>query len=178
MQRIRQGGLVAYPAEGCYGIGCDPRNRNAVRTLLRLKKRHPDQGLILVAAGEWQIRNWISPTCRGVRLDPARHTWPGPVTWLVPAAYWTPYWLRGHNECVALRITAHPPLVALCRAAGTALVSTSANLHNQVAARTAHQVYAQFGNSLGRVVAGKPGGLQQCTEIRDLLTGRVLRAAR
>ncbi len=175
---LRQGGLIAYPAEGCYGIGCDPRNQVAVRALLRLKKRHPGQGLILVAAGEWQLRNWIAPGYRGSKLGPARTTWPGPVTWLVPAAHWTPYWLRGGNPCVALRVTAHRQLAALCRATGSALVSTSANRHGMIAARTAHQVYDQFGSSLDWVIAGQPGHLRQHTEIRDLVSGHLLRAAR
>jgi len=177
VQCLRRGGLVAYPAEGCYGIGCDPRNRMAVRKLLRLKKRSPNQGLILVAAGEWQLRNWIAPAFRGHKLDPARNTWPGPVTWLVPAACWTPPWVRGRNPCVALRITAYPSLAALCRAAGTALVSTSANRHSQIAAHSIRQVYDQFGSSLDKIIDGHPGSLQQHTEIRDLVSGQVLRAA-
>ncbi|HED13704.1 MAG TPA: hypothetical protein ENI62_08625 [Gammaproteobacteria bacterium] len=177
LRRIRQGGLVVYPAEGCYGIGCDPRNRAAVRALLHLKKRHPSQGLILVAAGEWQLRNWIAPAFRGNKLDPARATWPGPVTWLVPAAHGTPYWLRGRNTCIAVRVTDHPPLATLCRAARTALVSTSANGRGQVAARRPHQVYDQFGGILGGVLPGHLGALHQCTEIRDLVSGQVLRVA-
>lgn len=174
---IRQGGLIAYPAEGCYGIGCDPNNRAAVRALLRLKSRHPDRGLILVAAGEWQLRNWIAPAYRGHRLNPARNTWPGPITWLVPAAHWTPRWLRGRMSCVALRVTAHPSLVALCRAAGTALVSTSANRYGQIAAQSAQQVYKQFGDRLDRVLDGPPGSLLQHTEIRDLVSEKVIRTA-
>lgn len=172
---IRNGGVIAYPTEHCYGLGCDPRHAGAVRRILRLKRRSHRQGLIIVAATLGQLRPWH-------RLDddeiPAvvLESWPGPWTWLLPAAHWVPSLLRGEHERIAARVTAHPLTSALCRAAHTALVSTSANRHHRPPARTAARVRREFPRGVDLVVEGALGTLPAPTAIRDALTGALVRA--
>nr|MDQ2696242.1 Sua5/YciO/YrdC/YwlC family protein [Pseudomonadota bacterium] len=117
---LRQGGVIAYPTEAVYGLGCDPRNRRAVQRLLEIKRRPPAKGLILIAADLAQLEPFIDPLPPDRRrlLDAA---WPGPVTWLVPARR-APVWLRGNHPTLAVRVTAHPLAAALCRAFGGAVV--------------------------------------------------------
>lgn len=172
---VRQGGIIAYPTEAVFGLGCDPRNESAVRRLLAIKRRPVTKGVILVAADLEQLKLFIDP------LDPdylaqVQATWPGPVTWLVPARYKTPPWLRGRHPTLAVRVTAHPVAAALCQACGTPLVSTSANLSGQPPARTAQQVRRRLGGLLDYIVPGATGGALRPTEIRDLKSGQVVRA--
>ncbi len=173
---LSQGGIVAYPTEAVFGLGCDPLDAEAVARLLDLKGRAATMGLILLAGHRKQLDPWIGrlPPDLEERLADA---WPGPVTWIVPAARWVPQWLTGGRDTLAVRVTAHPPAAALALAADTAIVSTSANRSGKAPARTALQVRTRFGPSLDAIVPGHVGGLARPTEIRDLATGRVLRAA-
>ena len=56
---LRLGEVIAYPSEGVWGLGCDPRNKKAVLKLLNLKKRPMDKGLILVASNISQMEPYI-----------------------------------------------------------------------------------------------------------------------
>ena len=172
---LQQGGIVAYPTEGVWGLGCDPGNAEAVLRLLALKHRPWQKGLILIAASYEQVAPFVTAT--PAMLKRVRATWPGPVTWLLPAMESTPPWLRGTHHSVALRVTAHPLVAALCRRFGGALVSTSANLSGRPAARRRLQVQRYFGAELDYIVPGSLGSRPGTTEIRDARSGNVIRAA-
>src|SRR5512143_218632 len=124
---LHHGGLIAYPTEAVYGLGCDPRNADAVLRLLNLKQRPWQKGLILIAADLAQLDPYLLPLDEMMRARVVP-TWPGPNTWLLPARVETPHWLRGEHDTLAVRVTAHPVAAALCRAFGGPIVSTSANL--------------------------------------------------
>ena len=169
---LKQGGVIAYPTESCYGLGCDPMNRGAVEKILRLKGRGAAKGLILIAAN----RNQLRPYAARAAIEAAWHKgrWPGPVTWVLPAAKTCPDWLTGGRATVAVRITAHPGAAALCKQAGMALVSTSANKSGASPARTAAQCEVVFGKRV-RVLEGEIGARQRPSTLIDLASGKVLR---
>ncbi|KAB7627237.1 L-threonylcarbamoyladenylate synthase [Alkalilimnicola sp. S0819] len=175
VRRLRGGGVIAYPTEAVYGLGCDPANPAAVAGLLALKGRQAAKGLILIAADLDQLRPWLAPLSPHQEQQLAEH-WPGPITWLVPKAADVPAWLSGHHDTLAVRVTAHEPAAALCRAFGGALVSTSANRSGQAPARSALRARSIFGGQLAGVLNAPLGGLRRPTEIRDLQSGRVIRA--
>ncbi|HEY0719815.1 MAG TPA: Sua5/YciO/YrdC/YwlC family protein, partial [Gammaproteobacteria bacterium] len=124
---LHDGGLIAYPTEAVYGLGCDPLNADAVLRLLELKQRPWQKGLILIAAEQTQLEPYLLPLDSAM-LARVAPTWPGPYTWLLPARDETPWWLRGEHDTLAVRVTAHPVAAALCRAFGGPIISTSANL--------------------------------------------------
>ncbi len=171
---LRRGGIVAYPTEAVYGLGCDPANAAAVARLLELKQRPASKGLILIAADDAALRPWLAPIDADTeaRIGP---TWPGPTTWLLPAAEDCPAILRGDHETLAVRVTAHPVAAALCRAWGGALVSTSANPGGGEPVRDADAARQLFGAGIDAVVEGAVGGRDRPTPIRDARTGRTLR---
>lgn len=172
---LHQGGIVAYPTEGVWGLGCDPDNCEAVLRLLAIKHRPWHMGLILIAAEYEQLASYISAT--PTMLKRIRATWPGPITWLLPAHVSTPLWLRGTHDTVAVRVTAHPVAAALCRRFGGALVSTSANVSGRRPARNRLQVRRYFGTVLDYMVPGPLGMHHGSTEIRDARSGTVIRSA-
>lgn len=174
---LREGGVVAYPTEGVYGLGCDPRNHAAFVHLFALKQRPPEQGVLLIGADFDQIKPWIDlGAVPPDVLDTVHASWPGPHTWIFPRAATVPGWVAGGHPGIALRVTAHAPAAALCRAFGGAIVSTSANLHGQPAARDAATVARYFPDGLAAIVDAPLGGLDKPTSIRDALTGAVIRA--
>ncbi len=175
VRALRDGGVIAYPTESVWGLGCDPWRPDAVARIWDIKRRDPGKGLILIAADWAQIAPWL------VGLDAASlallsASWPGPVTWLVPVPADFPAWLRGRHETVALRVSAHPGVQALCHAFGGALVSTSANRAGHPAARSLFDVRQRLGGELDFILPGATGGLARPTEIRDLSSQRVIRA--
>jgi len=173
-ESIRAGGIVAYPTEAVFGLGCDPMNEAAVVRLLALKERSVFEGLILIACSTEQLEPFIQPFTPAMETM-VLPTWPGPNTWVVPAKPETPLWIRGRYPSVAVRVTAHPEAAALCRESGTALVSTSANLHGVAPARSPIDVRNAFGSRLDFVLDGLCGEQERPTAIRDAQTGAVLR---
>ena len=174
LDALRRGGVVAYPTEGVFGLGCDPRDAAALARLLALKGRPVSVGLILIAAEFSQLAPLLAP------LDPklearAAAAWPGPVTWAWPAAAGVDRTLTGGRDTLAVRVTAHPVAAALCHAFGGALVSTSANRHGAAPALTAAEVERDFGAALDAVIDAPCGDRKGPTELRDALTGAVLR---
>lgn len=170
---IRQGGVVAYPTEGVYGLGCDPLNEDAVARLLEIKRRDPDQGLILLGADEEQLRPFMA--VNEAQLGRMRQTWPGPVTWLVPASARVPALVRGRHSTVAVRVSGHPQARQLAALAGTPLVSTSANRSGQPAAVSVFQVQRHLGDELDFVVNGRCQRPGRPSTIIDLASGEKLR---
>lgn len=171
---IHQGGMVAYPTEGVFGLGCDPRQEAAVRRILEIKGRSVNKGLILIAADFSQLHPYLLPLTAEIRtrLDA---TWPGAVTWLLPARPKVPRWLRGQHDTLAVRVTAHPLAVCLCRATGHAIVSTSANRSARPPARSVLHVRRALGSDVDYILPGTVGERAGPSEIRDGVTGQRLR---
>jgi len=174
VEKLHDGQVIAYPTEAVYGLGCDPRNETAVRHLLALKDRHESAGLVLIASEFDQLRDWVSEVSVEL-LDKAMQTWPGPVTWLFPRAEHVPDFVAGRHATVAVRITAHVPSRQLCTAYGSALISTSANPTTAPPARSAAEVEKYFGAALAGILAGELGDGQRPSEIRDLVSGAIIR---
>ena len=172
---LRSGGVIAYPTEAVWGLGCDPDDEQALARLLRLKARDPAKGVILVAASIDQFAPWLEGLPVALHA-PLAASWPGPATWLVPDNGRARPLVRGNHDRVALRVSDHPLVVALCEAFGGPVVSTSANRAGEPPAMSAEQVRAVFGDELDAVLDGPLGGLARPSTIRDLVTGRVLRS--
>ena len=173
-RHFHHGGLIAYPTEAVYGLGCDPLNRAAVQQLLRLKQRPMEKGLILIAAELEQLLPFVTLPSPAI-MEAVQKTWPGPATWLLPAAPDTPPWLTGQHESLAVRVTAHPLAASLCRACNSPLVSTSANLTGRKPSRTPLGVRRQFGDKINFLLSGPVGDLKQPTPIRDAISNRLIR---
>lgn len=175
-QTLKHGGVVAYPTEAVYGLGCDPCNDRALRRLLKIKRRSPRKGLILIAAHWAQLRPFLRPLAPPLaRRVMAAWKEPTPITWLLPARPGVSRLLRGQHNTLAVRITAHPAARALCLAFGGAVVSTSANLTRHPPARRAAEIGQRMGRQLDAVMAGTTGPSARPSEIRDAATGQILR---
>lgn len=122
---IRSGGVIVYPTETLYGLGCDPYCHEAVERIYTIKQRPAGKGMILVAGTLEQLDEYIE-----VRDESDRHKLlPGdvPTSWVVPANRHAPAWLVT-NGTIAVRISTQPVVIELCNRLGHALTSTSANI--------------------------------------------------
>ena len=169
---LRSGGVVAYPTEGVFGLGCIPYDADAVIRILSIKKRSPALGLVLIAAKMEQFEDWVDlPGASGLQSNSDR-----PITWIVPARQHVPYWITGEHAGLAVRITTHPVAASLCEAADSALVSTSANVAGSPPARSAFVLRRRFSGLVDCIVPGQCGPATGPSEIRDLRSGKVIRA--
>ncbi|RKQ41405.1 L-threonylcarbamoyladenylate synthase type 1 TsaC [Enterobacter sp. R1(2018)] len=172
---LKNKNVIAYPTEAVFGVGCDPDSELAVSRLLTLKQRPVDKGLILIAASFEQLKPYIDVQALSAdQREAVFSRWPGPVTFVFPALPSTPRWLTGRFDSLAVRVTDHPLVKALCQEYGKPLVSTSANLSGLPPCRTAEEVLQQFGDAFP-VLHGETGGRQNPSEIRDALTGELFR---
>ena len=173
---LKKGGVIAYPTEAVFGLGCDPRDEEAVKRIINLKGRDAGKGLILIAASFSQLEPYIKELDQQTRQE-LLNSWPGPVTWIVPADDSVSSTLRGKHTSLAVRVTDHPLVQQLCKKFNGAIVSTSANPAGEEPARNTQEVKNYFENKLDYVLEGETGGLDKPTEIRDALTKQVIRPA-
>jgi L-threonylcarbamoyladenylate synthase len=175
VRALENGGIIAYPTETVYGLGCDPLNGAAVLRLLALKQRNIRQGLVLIAAEFSRLEPLLLPQSPLVTKRVTAHR-AVPTTWVLPCRPEVPEWLRGMHNSLAVRITRHPLAAELCRQWGGALVSTSANLHGRPPATSPLAVHRAFDGRLDCILHGERGSGTP-SEIRDAISARILRSS-
>lgn len=171
---LKAGGVIAYPTEGVFGLGCDPNNEQAIDNLLSLKNRDIAKGFILIAATRQQLSPFVGGLNAAIEKK-LEQTWPGPVTWILPCSADTPDSVTGGKATIAARVTDHKIASALCNECNTAIISTSANISGSPACTLATEVYEQFGDKLSYILDYQVGTLEGPTPIFDGLTGDQLR---
>lgn len=171
---LEGGGVIAYPTEAVYGLGCRADDRAAVERICALKQRPLEQGVIVLIHDLEQLGDWIEPLDEP-QLARLRTTWPGPVTWLIPATSRCPAWLKGRHPTLAVRQSAHPLCQQLCAALDVPLVSTSANRSGEPPARSAAAARTIFGDRIDQVIDAPLGESETPSAIFELHTGNQVR---
>ena len=171
---LDQGGVIAYPTEGVFGLGCIPHEAAAVERILKMKERDPAMGLVVIVTDPAQLAGWIDVPTDTLAL---RSSADQPVTWILPATDEVPWWIRGAHDGIAVRQTVHPVASALCNEAGSALVSTSANVSGHPPARNVFVLRRLFGSLVDYVVPGECGPAAGPSEIREYKSGTTVRPA-
>ena len=170
---LLRGGTIAYPTESIYGLGCDPKNKDAVNKLLMIKNRSLDMGLILLGSSTRGIDSWlkISNQQKQTLLMPTKK----PTTYLVPVTHKAPRWIIGKHSSLALRISTMPIIKTLNEILGCPIVSTSANSHGKQPLQTKEQVQKEFSEVLDYIVEGDCGRFIKPSTIIDIVTGKEIR---
>ena len=170
---IKNEGVIAYPTESVFGLGCNPLSEQAVFRILQLKHRHVDKGLIIIAANLDQLKPYIDITENEEEtINAEKH----PMTWLVNKSELTPHWISGKHSKVAIRVSQHPVVSDLCNQLKQPIVSTSANPARLKPAETAMQARHYFSNHVDMYLNAKTGELNSPTPITDLQSGKQIRS--
>lgn len=171
---LSNSGVLAYPTEAVYGLGCVPQATAAIERILNLKQRPVTQGMILVAADFSQLGDYVEiSACRDTTEILA--SWPGPVTWIMPATELVPVGIKSDDDTVAVRVSACQDVIELCRLAG-AIVSTSANPKGLEPARSHLEVEKYFQDAIDYIVPGEIVNSASVSEIRNAITGEIIRS--
>ncbi len=171
---VQSGGILVYPTEAVYGMGCDYSNQAAVEKLLQLKQRTKNQGQVLVASHVEQVLPLIQPVEHS-HLARALKTWPGHVTWVFPHSTIVPQWISGSFDSVAVRVSTHPAVKALCERLGHALVSTNANLSGQKTPDNSQDLQGIWGDQVDCYLDLPLGGASKPSTIKSASDGQQLR---
>ena len=170
------GGIIVYPTEAVFGIGCDPDNVSALEKVLTIKQRPWEKGLIIVASDFEQLNGYVDfSKLTAEQSQQAKEKWPGPVTQVMPALGHVSPKLKGKFDTIAVRISAHPVVQALCNAVGKPIVSTSANIAGESPIRMRETIEIQFKDQVDALILGELGEQTQPSMIIDARSGQILR---
>lgn len=173
---LKQGKVIAYPTEAVFGLGCDPTNQQAVLSLLELKRRAVEKGLILVAGDFELLAPFVdTSSLTHCRLQEIVQSWPGAVTWVFPKSKQCPMWISGQFDSVAVRVSAHPIVIDLTKSFNLPIVSTSANVTGVTPALSAQEVHAMFELHPAQVIDAPLGSSKIPSKIFDAVTGQQYR---
>lgn len=175
VEKLKQDQVIAYPTEAVFGLGCNPNSEQAVRSLLKLKQRPEEKGLILIAPDKRFFLPYIDESkLTEKEWQRFKQIYDKAITWVMPAKASLPTYLTGKFSTIALRLCKVPAVVQLCEATGFPLTSTSANLTGLPPCRTAQEVISQFGQDFP-VLNQETGGRTNPSEIRDIFTQQIFR---
>lgn len=172
---LRQGGVIAHPTEAVWGLACHPFSEASVDTLLALKGRPAEKGLILVSAEVEHFSALLEPlsSTMKARFYAAQQR---PTTWIIPDdENIMPAWIKGEHKGVAVRVSRHPDVAVLSRFFKGPVISSSANPSGKKPAMTVREVRQYFQARVDYVLSGSLGNALRPSQIIDLKTGAVLR---
>lgn len=170
-----QGGIIAYPSETLWGLGCLPRDERALQKLALIKQRPLHKGFILIASDIAYCLEYIHPDFHQMARHKVICNLQQPTTWLVPKSNRTPPLLTGNFPNIAIRISPHPFIRQLCDSIKTAVVSTSANLNRHPSLNSALLIEHNFKRQLAYIVKGYESGNGTASRIKELQTGATIR---
>lgn len=157
VERLRAGGLVAFPTETVYGLGADADNQEAVRAIFAAKGRPADHPVIVHLADNAQLPHWAREIPPGAQ-QLADAFWPGPLTLILPRAAGVSDAVTGGQDRVGLRRPSHPVaralLDAFAEAGGKGVAAPSANRFGRISPTTAQHVSDDVGMSVALILDG------------------------
>jgi len=176
IKTFQQGGVIAYPTEAVFGLGCDPDNQSAIKKLLQIKRRSKAKGLILLASSFEQLAPYLDLTqVTNEQIHIILSRWPNGVTQILPARVGISSYLTGDFTTIAVRITNQPDVVTLCTQTNKPIVSTSANLSGIEPAKMWQTLDPILIELIDHLIKGETLGYIQPSTIIDGLTGEVFR---
>ncbi len=148
---LRAGGVVVYPTETVYGIGCDPFDETACSRILALKNRPEEKTMLLVASCREQVEEFTG-ALDSLASSFADRFWPGSLTLVIRPLKELPTHILGPSGGVAVRVTSGKTASALAREFGRPIISTSANLTGMAPVLTFEEASALFGELADLVI--------------------------
>ena len=170
---IRQGGIIAYPTESCFGLGCDPKNRKAIKKIIKIKKRILSKNFILIGSSIKQFNYFLRPLHNST-LKNLFSKWPGPHTWLIPVNNHCPNWLKSNSK-IALRISSFSSCKILTNSIDMAITSSSLNLSGKIPLKNYRDV-CRFLPKQVKIIKGRIGKSKRPSVIQDFQTKKIIRS--
>ena len=162
---MRNGGVIIYPTETVYGLGCLPSDPDAAKRVCEIKGR-AENPLPLVCSDIEMARKVVQFNGTAEKL--AEAFWPGPLMFILPSKVVYPMWVTHGKKTLGLRVPGAEVPRKLAQLAGGVIVSTSANISGEPPATTAKEALSQTGFKVDLVVDGGPSQGGKPSTIIDL----------
>lgn len=146
-EKLRAGGLIAFPTETVYGLGADATNESAVARIYEVKGRPHDHPVIVHLADINQVGEWAHDI-PDYAITLARNFWPGPMTLILPRSEKVGDFITGGQESVGIRIPGNPLALQFLTLAGVGVAAPSANRFGAISPTSALAVREEIGEYL------------------------------
>lgn len=147
---LRAGGVIAYPTDTVYGLGCDIFSKNAVQKIYRLKGRDFKKPLSFMCADLQEISQYAQISDFAYRV--MKHCLPGPYTFILPSKHNVPKSFLPKQQTVGVRIPNNALCLALTKELGRPIITTSANLSDQPSLGDAKEIEKTFNHGLDLIL--------------------------
>lgn len=165
VQILKNGGIIVYPTDTIYGLGCDILNKKAVNKIYQLKKREKQKPMSIICADFKEAGKYAYLSDYAFRIF--KKTLPGPYTFILKAKNKTPQSFIAKNKTVGIRIPDNKICLALAKALGNPIISTSLNISGQNVLTNPSQMSKELKNKIDLIIAGKTLG-QEASTVIDL----------
>jgi L-threonylcarbamoyladenylate synthase len=169
---IRLGGIIAYPTDTIYGLGCDPFNADAVERINLIKLRPQNKYFILLAGDLDEVRSLIAITSEQEQTITQNTE---ATSWVVSASEQAPSWLTDNNHMLTIRISRHDTVKKLCRSLGHAIISTSANISGKKPAKNAMELHKYFHRKVDKILLSNKSQAAKPSKIIRLCDNYIIR---
>lgn len=169
---IRHGGIIAYPTETVYGLGCDIYNAEAVEKINIIKQRPHNKQFILLAGNIDQIKQLIEINDKEESII---ENTTEPTSWIIKASSLAPEWLTDKNNSLTIRISSDNLVKSLCHILGHAIISTSANFSGKKPARTSLDLHKSFHDKVDKILLSNQKTFRKPSKIIRLCDNHIIR---
>ncbi|MBK5202691.1 MAG: threonylcarbamoyl-AMP synthase [Prolixibacteraceae bacterium] len=164
---MRNGGVIVYPTDTVYGIGCDVMNMKAVERVARIKKIPVENSNFSFICSDL---SHLSDYCRPIPnqfFKLMKHYLPGPFTFILNANNNVPRYFKGKKKTIGIRVPDHPIVTELVRILGNPILSTSVHDEDDIVEYTTNPelIHEKLGNYVDLVLDCDAGGIVPSTVI-------------
>jgi tRNA threonylcarbamoyl adenosine modification protein (Sua5/YciO/YrdC/YwlC family) len=170
VQVLNEGGVIAYPTDTTFGLGCDLMNKGAIERLYQIKGMSRDQALAFICPDLSDIAKYAVVENQVYRV--LKRFLPGPYTFILQATREVPKIVQTKQKTVGIRVPEHPIPVAIVRELGRPLISSTAGRHGAEPLVDPWEIDQEFGG-LDLVIDGGDAGGTVPTTVVDLSHGDV-----
>ncbi|MBW2521616.1 MAG: threonylcarbamoyl-AMP synthase [Deltaproteobacteria bacterium] len=150
--KLRNGGVICYPTDTVYGIGCDIFNQKAVKKVFQIKKRPMHKPFSFMCSSLRNVSDYAHVSNMAYRI--MRKALPGPFTFVLPAAKIVPRIMITKQKTVGIRVPANNICIELIAALGNPILTTSAILDEDQPLSEAFEFEELLGNAVDLVIDG------------------------
>lgn len=165
---LNKGGLIAYPTDTVYGLGCDLMNKQAIERLYVVKGMQKNKSLAFICHDLSDIAKYAVVDNWAYRI--LKHHLPGPYTFILPATREVPKMVLSKQKTVGIRVPDHPVVTTLARELGRPIISSTAAPPGEDAMIDPSEIDDRF--KLDLVLDGGVCGINPTTVV-DLSEGQV-----
>lgn len=173
---LQEGGIIIYPTDTIYGLGCDIYQTKAVERICRIKQIDPKKAQLSIVCSDLSHLSTFAKQISTATYRILKEYLPGPYTFILPASKQVPKIIQGRKDTIGLRVPDNKITITLIKELGNPILSTSLPGDNVEDYTDPEIIYERYGNQVDLVIDGGIGGTTPSTVVaHDGSTFEVIR---